>query len=188
MAKIPATEIRTGNLIVLAGKVHKVLKSYHVHVGGRGGAFMQVETREIETGTKKNERLRSDDKIERAFVETRQMEYLYQDGENYVFMDQKNYEQLSISSDLLDDQAGYLVPNTAVQIDFHNEKPIGVQLPASIVLSIVETEPSLKNATATGSFKPAKVETNITIMVPQFVNEGDKIKVNTDTGEYMERA
>ena len=148
---------------------------------------MQVELRELESGTKKNERLRSEDKIERAFVESKEMQYLYQDGENYVFMDQQNFEQTNISQELLDDQAGYLIPNTQAQINFYNEKPIGIQLPASISLTVIETEPSLKNATATGSYKPAKVETNITIMVPQFINEGDKIKVNTESGEYMER-
>ncbi len=188
MSKIIATEVRTGNLIVLQNKVYRVLKSHHVHVGGRGGAFMQVELRELESGTKKNERLRSEDKIERAFVESKEMQYLYQDGENYVFMDQQTFEQTNISQELLENQAGYLIPNTEAQINFYNEKPIGIQLPASISLKVIETEPSLKNATATGSYKPAKVETDITIMVPQFINEGDKIKVNTETGEYMERA
>ena len=188
MTKIIATEVRTGNLVVLDKKVYRVLKAHHVHVGGRGGAFMQVELRELKTGIKKNERLRSEDKIERAFVETKQMQYLYQDGSNYVFMDQENYEQINVNIELIADQSGYLIPNTEVQINFYNERPIGVQLPASIILSVLETEPSLKNATATGSYKPAKVETNITIMVPQFVNEGEKIKINTETGEYMERA
>ena len=188
MVKIVATEVRTGNLIVLNRKIYRVLKSHHVHVGGRGGAYMQVELREIESGTKKNERLRSDDKIERAFVETRQMQYLYQDGSNFVFMDQNNYEQINVSNVLLENQSGYLLPNTEVQINFHDENPIGIQLPASVELVVVETEPSLKNATATGSFKPAKMETSITIMVPQFINDGDKIKVNTESGQYMERA
>ncbi len=187
MTKIIATEVRTGNLIVLNNKVYRVLKSHHVHVGGRGGAFMQVELRELENGTKRNERLRSEDKIERAFVESKEMQYLYQDGENYVFMDQKSFEQINIPQELLDDQSGYLIPNTEAQINFYQDKPIGIQLPASVALTVTDTEPSLKNATATGSYKPAKVDTNITIMVPQFVNKGDKIKVNTDTGEYMER-
>lgn len=187
MAKVLATEIRAGNLIEWDKRVWRVLKSYHVHVGGRGGAFMQVEMKDIEAGTKNNQRFRTDEKIERAFVEGRAMEYLYADGDNYWFMDKENYEQLNLPRDLLEGQVEYLLPNTVVQVNFHNERPIGVQLPPSVVLTIVETEPTLKGATATGSFKPAKMETGLTVMVPPFVGEGEKIKINTDSGEYIER-
>jgi elongation factor P len=102
-------------------------------------------------------------------------------------MDKQSYEQLTLDSDFLEGQSGYLLPNTDIQVNFHNDRAIGVQLPGSVVLSIVETEPTLRGATATGSFKPAKTETGLTVMVPQFIVEGEKIKVNTDTGEYMER-
>jgi elongation factor P len=188
MAKVLATEIRAGNLIEMDKRVWRVLKSYHVHVGGRGGAFMQVEMKDVESGTKRNERIRTEDKIERAYVEPREMQFLYQDGTGYVFMDKESYEQLTLAGDFLEGQAGYLLPSTDVQVNFHNERPIGIQLPSSVVLTVVETEPAMKNATVTGSFKPAKVETGITVMVPQFIEEGGKIKVSTDTGEYMERA
>jgi elongation factor P len=187
MAKVLATEIRAGNLLEMDKRVWRVLKSYHVHVGGRGGAFMQVEMKDVETGTKRNERIRTDEKIERAYVEPREMQFLYQDGSGYVFMDKENYEQLTLPADFLEGQAGYLLPNTDVQVNFHNERPIGIQLPSSVVLAVVETEPAMRNATATGSFKPARLETGITVQVPQFVGEGDRIKVNTDTGEYVER-
>ena len=188
MSKVSAVELRVGNLLEWDKRVWRVLKCYHVHVGGRGGAFMQVEMKDIESGTKTNTRIRTEDKIERAYVEPREMQYLYNEGENFVFMDKETYEQLSLSAEFLEGQSGFLLPNTDVQVNFHNERPIGVQLPPSIVLSVTETEPSVKNATATGSFKPAKTETGITVMVPQFVGEGEKIKVNTDNGEYMERA
>ena len=188
MAKVLATEIRAGNLIEWDKRVWRVLKAYHVHVGGRGGAFMQVEMKDIESGTKKDERIRTEDKIERAFVEPREMQYLYSDGDGYTFMDKETFEQLTLSSDFLEGQAGYLIPNTDVQVNFHNDRPIGVQLPPSVSLTIVETEPNLKSATATGSFKPARTETGLTVMVPQFVVDGERIKVNTDTGEYIERA
>lgn len=188
MPKVLATEIRVGNLIEWDKRIWRVLKSYHVHVGGRGGAFMQVEMKDIESGTKTNQRIRTEEKVERAYVEARELEYLYNDGDSYVFMDNETYEQLSLSGDLLEGQTGYLLPNTKVQINFHNERPIAVQLPASVVLTITDTEPSVKNATATGSFKPATVETGITVMVPQFVATGEKIKVNTDDGSYIERA
>ena len=188
MAKVLATEIRPGNLIEWDKRVWRVLKSYHVHVGGRGGAFMQVEMKDIESGTKKNERIRTEDKIERAFVEPRQMQYLYNDGGSYVFMDKQTFEQLTLPSDLLESQTGYLLPSTDVLVNFHHDRPIGVQLPASVTLTIVETEPNLRGATATGSFKPARMETGLTVMVPQFVMDGERVKVNTDNGEYIERA
>lgn len=188
MAKVLATEVRVGNLIELDKRVWRVLKSYHVHVGGRGGAFMQVEMKDVETGTKRNERIRTDEKVDRAFVDSRGMQYLYQDGDDYVFMDKENYEQLTLGADFLEGQSGYLLPNVDVQVNMHNDRPIGIELPASVVLTVVETEPGMKNATATGSYKPAKMETGLTVQVPQFVNDGEKIRVNTDSGEYMERA
>jgi elongation factor P len=187
MAKVLATEIRAGHLIEMDKRVWRVLKSYHVHVGGRGGAFMQVEMKDVETGTKKNERIRTDEKIEAAEVEPRNMQFLYQDGDSYVFMDKQSYDQLNLPADFLEGQSGYLLPNTEVMINLYNDRPIGVQLPSSVVLLVTETEPGMKNATATGSFKPAKVETGITVMVPQFVSQGEKIKVNTDSGDYIER-
>ena len=188
MAKVLATEIRAGNLIEWDKRVWRVLKSHHVHVGGRGGAFMQVEMKDIESGTKRNERIRTEDKIERAYVDPRDMQYLYSDGSGYIFMDKESFEQLTLPADFLEGQAGYLLPNTDVQVNFHNDRPIGIQMPSTVVLTVVETEPNLKSATATGSFKPAKTDTGVTVMVPQFVLEGEKIKVNTDTGEYIERA
>jgi elongation factor P len=188
MAKVSAVEIRVGNLIEWDKRVWRVLKCYHVHVGGRGGAFMQVEMKDIEAGTKTNQRFRTEDKVERAFVDPREMEYLYQDGESYVFMDKQNYEQLSLSADFLEGQAGYLLPNTEVQVNFYDSRPIGIELPPSVVLTVVETEPGIKNATATNMFKAAKMDTGIMVQVPPFISNGEKIKVSTNDGSYMERA
>jgi elongation factor P len=188
MAKVNATEVRAGNLIEWEKRVWRVLKSYHVHVGGRGGAYMQVEMKDIESGTKNNVRFRTEEKIERAFVEARDMEYLYNDGSGYIFMDKESYEQLTMPQDLIEGQEGYLLPNTEVRVLFHNERPIGLELPPSVELKVVETEPGIKNATATTSFKPAKTETGLVVQVPPFVNTGEKIKVNTNDGTYMERA
>ena len=188
MAKVEAVEIRPGNLIEWDKRVWRVLKSYHVHVGGRGGAFMQVEMKDIEVGTKTNQRFRTEDKIERAFVDPREMQYLYQDGDSYVFMDKENYEQLSLSAEFLEGQAGYLLPNTDVQINFYNGRAIGIAMPPSVVLTVVDTEPGIRNATATNTFKPAKMETGITVQVPPFINVGEKIKIDTAEGTYMERA
>lgn len=187
MAKALATEIRAGNLLEWDKRVWRVLKCYHVHVGGRGGAFMQVEMKDIEAGTKTNQRFRTDEKVDRAFVESREMEYLYNDGNDFIFMDKNNYEQMTLSAEFLEGQTGFLLPNTDVQVNFHNERAIGLQLPASVVLKIIETDPNLKGSTATSSYKPAKTETGLTVMVPPFVLEGEHIKVNTDSGQYVER-
>jgi elongation factor P len=116
------------------------------------------------------------------------MQYLYQDGDSYVFMDQENYEQMSLSAEFLEGQAGFLLPNTDVQVNFYNGRPIGVELPPSVVLTVEDTEPGIKNSTATNSFKPAKMETGITVQVPPFINKGEKIKIDTAEGTYMERA
>lgn len=187
MAKVLATEIRVGHLLEWEKRIWRVLKCYHVHVGGRGGAFMQVEMKDIDTGTKTNVRIRTEEKVERAVVEPREMQYLYHDGTGYVFMDKESYEQLTLSEAMLEGQSGYLLPNTDVKVTFYNDKPIGVELPPSVVLTITETDPEIKNATVTTSFKPAKTETGLVVQVPPFVASGQKIKVNTDDGAYIER-
>jgi len=188
MARVAAVDTRVGNLIEWDKRVWRVLKCYHVHVGGRGGAFMQVEMKDIESGTKTNQRFRTEDKIERAFVEPREMQYLYQDGDSFVFMDKHNYEQLSLSADFLEGQTGYLLPNSDLQVNFYNGRPIGVELPPSVVLTVVETEPGIRNATATNMFKQAKMDTGIIVQVPPFISQGEKVKVSTNDGSYMERA
>ena len=188
MAKMLAVDIRVGQLLEWDKRLWKVSKSYHVHVGGRGGAYMQVEMKDIERGTKVNQRFVTDEKVERAYVETREMDYLYHDGANYIFMDNSNFEQLSMPDDLLEGQSGYLLPNTTVQVNFHNDRPIGVQFPQTVTLEVVETDPTIKGSTVTTSFKSATLETGLQIQVPPFIERGEKIKVNTDTGEYMERA
>ena len=188
MAKVSAAEIRAGNLIEWDQRVWRVVKSHHVHVGGRGGAFMQVEMKDVEAGTKTSQRFRTDDKVEQALVDPRAMEYLYQDGGEYVFMDKHNYEQTSLRPDFLEGQSGYLLPNTAVKLNFYNGRPIGLELPPSVVLTVTNTEPGIRNATATNTFKPAETETGLVVQVPPFINQGERIKVSTGDGSYMERA
>ena len=187
MAKVSAVEIRVGNLLEWDKRVWRVLKCYHVHVGGRGGAFMQVEMKDIEAGTKTNQRFRTEDKIERAYVDARDMQFLYQEASGFVFMDQENYEQLTLPAEFLESQAGYLLPNADVQINFYNGRPIGIEVPPSVVLTVIDTEPGIKNSTATNSFKPARMETGITVQVPPFINKGEKVKIDTNAGTYMER-
>lgn len=183
-----ATEIRVGYLLEWDKRLWKVMKCYHVHVGGRGGAYMQVEMKDIERGTKVNQRFVTDEKVEKALVEAREMDYLYNDGNSHIFMDNETFEQIHLEPEFLEGQIGYLLPNTKVQINFHNDRPVGIQLPQTVILEVIETDPSIKGATVTTSFKPATLETGIQVQVPPFVTKGEKIKINTDTGEYMERA
>lgn len=187
MAKILATEIRSGILIEWEKRLWRVVKARHVHVGGRGGAYMQVEVKDIETHSKNNIRMHTDDKVERPFVETRKMRYLYPEENGYVFMDEDNYEQLTLGKDFFEEREGYLLPDALVEVLLYDGRVIGATLPASVVLTIVETEPQPKSATVTSSYKPAKTDTGITVMVPPFIEEGTKIRVSTDSGEYLER-
>ncbi len=179
--------MKVGNLMEYQGKLWRVLKLGHVKPG-KGGAFVQCEMKEISLGTKLNERFRSDEKLEKAHVEQRKMQYLYAEGDNHIFMDLNNYEQLGLSKDDIQEQLGFLLPNMEVQVNFHNENPIGMELPLNVVLEVIDTESVVKGQTATSSGKPAKLQTGITVTVPQFINIGEKIKVNTGTGEYVERA
>ena len=185
--KISAFEARVGNLIEYQGKLWRVHKKNHVKPG-KGGAFVQMEMKCIGDGTKLNERFRSEDKVEKAHVEPRQMQYLYSEGTSYIFMDNESFEQLTMAAEDLEDQVPYLLPNTEVQINFHNDSPIGVELPANVVLEVTETEAVVKGQTAASGGKPATLETGLKVTVPQFINAGEKVKVNTDTGEYVERA
>ncbi|MFQ5995937.1 MAG: elongation factor P [Acidiferrobacterales bacterium] len=185
--KISAFEIRVGNLLEHNGRLWRVYKVNHVKPG-KGGAFMQVEMKDVSAGTKLNERFRSEERVEKAHVESRSMQYLYEDGDHHVFMDNQTYDQLMLSAGELEGQIGYLRPDTEVQVTFHNNQPIGLELPATVVLEVVETEAVVKGQTAAGSGKPAKVETGLMVTVPAFINAGDNIKINTETGEYVERA
>jgi elongation factor P len=185
--RISASEVRVGNLIEHQGKLWRVLKKEHVKPG-KGGAFVQLELKESNARVKLNERFRSDDKIEKARIEPRKMQYLYPDGGDYVFMDLDSYEQIFLGSDLLTSQAEFLLPNEEVQVNFYNETAIGVELPLTVDLEVSETETVVKGQTAAGSGKPAVLETGLRVIVPTFVTVGERIRINTETGEYIERA
>ena len=185
--KISASDVRVGNLIEYQGKLWRVLRREHVKPG-KGGAFVQLELKEGNTGTKLNERFRSEDKVEKARIDPRKMQYLYSDAGNYVFMDVESYEQIHVDSSTFVGQEGFLLPNEGVQVNFYNDQPIGVELPGTVVLGVTETEPVVKGQTAAGSGKPAVLETGLRVVVPTFVSIGDRVRINTDTGEYLERA
>lgn len=187
MAKIPATEIRAGILVEIDKKLWRVSKARHVHVGGRGGAYMQIEAKNAETGAKNGFRLRTDEKVERPFVDQRKMRFLYMDGADFVLMNEETFEQINLGADFFEGREGYMLPNMQVEVNFYEDRPIGAVLPSSVDLKIVRTEPQARGATAASSYKPAEMETGITVMVPPFVSGGETIRVNTDSGEYIER-
>jgi elongation factor P len=144
--------------------------------------------RSLRTGTMMEHRFSSEDKVEKAILEEQEMEYLYDDGEYYYFMDTQTFEQMHLMKDLLGDAVNYLIPQLKVKVEFYEGKPMSVELPASVDLTVIETEPGLKGATVSNVTKPAKTETGLVVQVPPFIVEGEKIRVNTSEGAYLERA
>lgn len=187
MAVIPASQIRNGMVIVFNGEPHKVV-DFRFTMQGRGSNQIPCKLRNIITGSNTEYRFRSDDKIERAFIEELEMEFLYEDAGEYWFMNNETYEQFSMKKEDLEDVAGYMLPNTACKIQFYEGKPIGVGLPTTVQLKVTETEPAIKGATAAGNVtKPATLETGLTIQTPMFIETGDTVIVNTQSGEYQGR-
>jgi elongation factor P len=150
--------------------------------------FVQAKMRNLRSGTMIEHRFSSEDRIERAALEEHKMEYLYDDGEYYYFMNTENFEQLHLTKDILGDAIQYLVPQLPVSVEFYEGKPMSVELPATVDLMVVETEPSLRGASVSNVTKPAKLETGLVVQVPPFIGEGEKIRVNTAEGTYQERA
>ena len=174
-------------VIVFEGKPCKVLDARH-HTPGNLRAMMQTKLRDLRTGSSFEHRFRSADTVERAVLEQHEMEFMYGDGTHYHFMNTENYEQTALSEDDLGDMAQWLTPGMKIQAEYYEGSPIGIDLPPSIELTVVETEPTLKGATVSNVNKPAKLENGVTISVPPFINEGDRIRVDPAEGRYMERA
>ncbi len=181
-----ATQIRVGMVIVQEGELLQVLRIDHITQGNKRGK-VQTELRNLKTGIKTQYRFRSEDTVEKAALSEKEMEFLYQEGESYIFMDSTTYDQIHLNKEDLGNAVHYLKPNTKVLVEFHEERAIGVELPSSMDLKIVETDPPLKGATASGGPKPAVLDNGLTIRVPQFVQPGDIVKVDTSTNEYIER-
>jgi len=150
--------------------------------------FVQVRMRSLKSGSMAEHRFSSEDKVEKAIMDEQEMEYLYDDGEYFYFMNTENYEQMHLTKELLGDAVNYLIPQLKVAVEFYEGKPMSVELPATVDLTVVETEPGLKGATVSNVTKPAKMETGLVGQVPPFITEGEKIRVNTSEGTYQERA
>jgi elongation factor P len=186
--KINANTIKPGMVLEYQNGLWSVVKTEHVKPG-KGGAFAQVEMKNLITGTKLNERFRSDDTVDRAVLEQKDHSFLYEDGDMLVFMDQENYEQISLSKEWVgEDQVRFLHDGMIVVIEFHDERAIGMSLPDTVVLEVIETEPTIKGQTASSSYKPAKASNGMRIMIPPFMGVGERIVVSTENGEYMKRA
>src|SRR5438128_2677970 len=187
MASIQATRLKKGMLVKIDQDLFRVLELQHVTPGNLRG-FVRVKFRNIRSGTLSDQKLRSEDTMDRATLDERQMQYLYQDGDDYYFMDTSSYEQIHISSEALGDSVNYLKPEMTIQVEFYGTEPVGIELPQTVDLKVLDTVPGIKGATASNQVKPAKTETGLVVNVPPFVNTGDTVRVSTDTGEYLSRA
>ena len=184
---IPATQLRPGMVIRHNNDLHSVFSVEH-RTPGNLRAFIQAKLRNLRTGAMFEHRFRSADAIEKITVDEVNMEYLYNDGDNYYFMNTENYEQMHLTREILGDSVDYLIPNLQIQVEFFDGKAVGVELPQTVELTVVETEPGLKSATATNVTKAAKTETGLVVQVPPFINQGEKIRVDTSEGAYLSRA
>ena len=185
--KISANDIRVGNVIEHQSKLWIVVRTQHVQPG-KGGAFMQVEMKGLKDGSKLNERFRSADVVEKVFLEEASYQFLYSDGELLHFMDQTTFEQIQLPSDLVGESVQFLSEGMVVTICLYEGTPISVSLPNTVVLEIVEAEPVVKGQTATSSYKPAILSNGVKIMVPQHIEAGTRVVVNTSDASYVERA
>jgi len=184
---IAATQMRPGMVIKHNNDLFAIFSVFHRTPGNLRG-FVQARMRNLRSGAMIEHRFSSEDRVERALLEEAEMEYLYDDGEYYYFMNTQTFDQIHLTKDVLGDGIQYLAPQLRVHVEFFEGKPISVELPATVDLTVVETEPGLKGASVSNVTKPAKLETGLVVQVPPFINSGEKIRVNTAEGTYQERA
>ncbi len=184
---IRAGNLKNGNIITYNGQLHEVIEAKH-HKPGKGGAFMKVKLRNLKSGSINTETLRPDDTFKNAFIEQKKLQFLYKDDMGYCLMDEETYDQLHVSEDKIGDKADFLKENMLVTARLHDGEILTLDPPIHVVLKIVETEPGHKGDTVSGATKPATLETGKIIKVPLFVDNGQLVKVDTRTGEYVERA
>ena len=184
---ISVNDFRTGLTIVVDGQLYRVLDFQHVKPG-KGAAFVRSKLRNLRNGSVNEKTFRAGEKVEKAMIENRKMQYLYAQGDEHVFMDLESYEQIELASVQIEEELKYLLENMEVHIQSYQGEMLGIELPNTVVLTVAETEPGIKGDTASGGSKPAKMETGLMVNVPFFVNEGDKLIINTTDGSYVSRA
>jgi elongation factor P len=187
MASINATRLKKGMLVKVGEDLFRVLELSHVTPGNLRG-FVRVKFRNIRNGSVSDQKLRSEDTMDRAVLDEREMQYLYKDGASFHFMDTESFEQLHIDAEALGESVNYLIPDALIKVEFYGSEPVGIELPPTVDLTVEDTSPGIKGATASAQVKPARLETGLVVNVPPFVNTGDKVRINTETGEYLSRA
>ena len=183
---VQATRLRKGMLIKVGNDLCRILELHHLTPGNKR-AHIQVRMRNIRTLSLSDNKFRAEEDVERAILDEREMQYLYNDGDHYYFMDTSTFEQIQISTEAMGDSAHYIIPDAIIRVEFYDVEPVGIELPPTVDLVVKETVPGIKGATASNQIKPATLETGLVVSVPPFINEGDKIRVNTETGEYQSR-
>ena len=184
---IGATEVRKGMIIKYEDSLQYVMNVYH-HTPGNLRAMVQTKMRNLRTGSNFEHRFRADDSIDKASMETHELEFLYQGGDTYHFMNLENYDQIELDTEALGDNAPWMVPNMKIIAEYYDGRPIAIELPQYLTFEIVDTSPVMKTATKTSSYKPAKLENGVTVNVPEFIGTGERVRVNPTTGEYLDRA
>jgi elongation factor P len=183
---IQATQLKRGMCIKHDNDLYRVVDSQHKTPGNLRG-LVQAKIRHLKSGSIIEHRFRSVDMVERAFLDETEMEFLYQEGDMYHFMNNESYEQIGLSAEILGDAVPYLIPNIKLKIEMYEGRPVGIELPQNIEMTVMETEPSIKGGSVSNVGKPAKMETGLVVQVPAFISEGERIRVDTSTGNYVER-
>jgi elongation factor P len=183
---IQATQLKKGMCIKHENDLYRVVSTQHITPGNWRG-MVQAKIRHLKSGSIIEHRFRSEDRVERAILDESEMEYLYQDGDMYHFMNNETFEQIALSDEVLGDAVPYLIPNIKLNIELYEGRPVGIELPLTVEMKVAETEPAIKGATVSNVGKPAKMETGLVVQVPPFINEGDVIRIDTATGSYIER-
>ena len=184
---ISSTDLRPGMCVIHKGEICRVMSMIHKTPGNLRG-FVQARMRNLKSGNSFEHRFSSTDAVERAILDTQPMEYLYSDPSGHHFMNQDTYEQITMSDEILGDTLQYILPNNVVKVDFYEETPVGIELPNTVTLEVVETDPPLRGATASASYKPAKMETGLMVQVPPFIEVGTKVLIDTREDKYLSRA
>lgn len=183
---ISGSALRRGMAIIHNGELHRVVEAQHVKPG-KGPAYMQAKLRNLKSGSIFEERFRSADTVETASMETHDLQFLYADSSHYHFMNMENYEQVMLDETTLGDSAQWMTPELIVQVEFHDGRPVGLQMPKTLELRVQQTDPGQKGDTKTAVTKPAKLENGVTVQVPAFINQGDMVRVDPAQGVYLER-
>ncbi len=183
---IQATQLKKGMCIKHADDLWRIVSTHHLTPGNWRG-MVQTKIRNLKTGAISEHRFRSEDRVERAILDETQMEFLYQDGDMYHFMNNETFEQVGLSDEVLGEAVDYLIPNIKLAIEFYEGRPVGIELPLTVEMKVMETEPGIKGASVSNVGKPAKMETGLVVQVPAFINEGDVIRIDTATAAYVER-